>query len=99
MDITDKNYILNDNDNIDIDFCKKCNIEKYIIQSEGVIVCPSCGIKDKILIDSDKPSYKDPPREISYFAYKRINHFNELKFFFIIFMNISLSLKNLRIYK
>ena len=30
-----------------------------------------------IIIDSDKPSYKDPPREVSYFAYKRINHFNE----------------------
>ena len=33
--------------------------------------------KNTIIIDSDKPSYKDPPREISYFAYKRINHFNE----------------------
>ena len=30
-----------------------------------------------MLLDSEKPSYKDPPREISYFAYKRINHFNE----------------------
>jgi hypothetical protein len=29
------------------------------------------------LIDSDKPSYKDPPREVTYYAYKRINHFNE----------------------
>ena len=28
-------------------------------------------------MDSDKPSYKDPPREVSYYAYKRINHFNE----------------------
>ena len=28
-------------------------------------------------LDSDKPSYKDPPREITYFSYKRINHFNE----------------------
>ena len=34
-------------------------------------------ISSQILIDSDKPSYKDPPREISYFAYKKINHFNE----------------------
>ena len=25
--------------------------------------------------DFYKPSYKDPPKEISYFAYKRINHF------------------------
>ena len=28
-------------------------------------------------MDSDKPSYKGPPREVSYYAYKRINHFNE----------------------
>ena len=28
-------------------------------------------------MDSEKPSYKEPPREVSYFAYKRINHFNE----------------------
>jgi hypothetical protein len=31
----------------------------------------------RIYQDSDKPSYKDPPREVSYYAYKRINHFNE----------------------
>ena len=40
-------------------------------------VCPKCGTLEKLLVDSDKPSYKEPPREISYFAYKRINHFNE----------------------
>jgi hypothetical protein len=33
---------------------------------------------EAILIDCDKPSYKDPPREVSYYAYKRINHFNEI---------------------
>ena len=31
----------------------------------------------QIIINSEKVSYKDPPREVSYFAYKRINHFNE----------------------
>ena len=30
-----------------------------------------------ILIDSDKPSYKEPPKEVQYYSYKRINHFNE----------------------
>ena len=29
------------------------------------------------MIVTDKTSYTDPPREVSYFAYKRINHFNE----------------------
>ena len=41
------------------------------------MVCERCGELNYIVIDSDKPSYKDPPKEISYFAYKRINHFNE----------------------
>ena len=60
-----------------LEYCKKCNKEKSVIASEGIIVCTSCGQQNSIIIDSDKPSYKDPPREISYFAYKRINHFNE----------------------
>ena len=65
-------------DNINLlDYCKECKKEKTIITSEGIIVCTNCGVQDNIIIESDKPSYKDPPREISYFAYKRINHFNE----------------------
>ena len=62
---------------INIDLCDTCNIEKKLFLSEGKQICEKCGDETKIIIDSDKPSYKDPPREISYFAYKRINHFNE----------------------
>jgi len=36
-----------------------------------------CGTQEYILIDHDKPSFKDPPKDVTYFAYKRINHFNE----------------------
>ena len=60
-----------------LEFCQHCNKERTVIPSEGIVVCTNCGYQDSIIIDSDKPSYKDPPREISYFAYKRINHFNE----------------------
>ena len=63
--------------NTNIDMCIKCNKEKILFLSDGKMICELCGDENKILIDSDKPSYKDPPREISYFAYKRINHFNE----------------------
>jgi hypothetical protein len=45
--------------------------------NEAIFTCTTCGFQDFVLIDSDKPSYKDPPREVSYYAYKRINHFNE----------------------
>ena len=76
--LTDENF---DNLNIEksksIDFCEYCNIEKTLYMSEGKMICSKCGDETFILLDSDKPSYKEPPREISYFAYKRINHFNE----------------------
>lgn len=57
--------------------CPACEIEMTFYQNEALLGCPKCGYEDFILIDSEKPSYKDPPREITYFAYKKINHFNE----------------------
>jgi Poxvirus Late Transcription Factor VLTF3 like len=57
--------------------CKQCGTEMIFSVNEAYISCATCGFQDFVLIDSDKPSYKDPPREISYYAYKRINHFNE----------------------
>lgn len=63
--------------NKNIDICTTCNIERTLYLSEGKTICQKCGDEKNILIDSDKPSYKDPPREVTYFSYKRINHFNE----------------------
>ncbi len=66
-----------------IDFCPVCfknngkKIEKILIPNEGISVCNKCGDLTHIVIDSDKPSYKDPPPEATYFAYKKINHLNE----------------------
>ena len=62
---------------VEIDICKLCEIEMTLIQSEGLIVCSQCGREEHILIDSDKPSYKDPPPEAGEFTYKRINRFDE----------------------
>ena len=62
---------------IEIDICKLCDVEMNLIQSEGLVVCPQCGREEHILIDSDKPSYKDPPPEAGEFTYKRINRFDE----------------------
>tara|TARA_B110001450_G_scaffold254306_1_gene279402 strand:+ start:3414 stop:4562 length:1149 start_codon:yes stop_codon:yes gene_type:complete len=80
------NFLLNTKENYQIDYndftqniilCSRCNINKIVYMSEGKQICPQCGEETFILIESDKPSYKDPPREITYFSYKRINHFNE----------------------
>ena len=57
--------------------CDLCNSEMSICMNEAYLYCNSCGHQEFVLIDSDKPSYKDPPREVSYYAYKKINHFNE----------------------
>lgn len=57
--------------------CPDCEIEMVFSQNEAMFTCAQCGHQEFILMDSDKPSYKDPPREVSYYAYKRINHFNE----------------------
>jgi predicted nucleic acid-binding Zn-ribbon protein len=57
--------------------CPACDVEMTFYQNEALLGCPDCGYEEFILIDSEKPSYKDPPREITYFAYKKINHFNE----------------------
>lgn len=76
MNNTDSSYIYNrfqEKNNK----CEECGVEKIVYLSEGKQVCPKCGEESEILIESDKPSYKDPPREITYFSYKRINHFNE----------------------
>ena len=58
--------------------CMECGADMMFSQTEAMLYCPDCGTSEFILIDSDRPSYKDPPRESSYYAYKRINHFNEL---------------------
>ncbi len=55
--------------------CPVC--EQEMLFNETFLDCPGCGYRDFILIDSEKPSYKDPPREMSYYAYKKINHLNE----------------------
>ncbi len=58
--------------------CTECGCDMMFSQTDAMLYCPDCGMTEFMLIDSDRPSYKDPPRESSYYAYKRINHFNEL---------------------
>lgn len=57
--------------------CPLCDTEMIFSANEANFTCTECGHQEFVLVDSDKPSYKDPPREVSYYAYKRINHFNE----------------------
>ncbi len=70
---TDKNYSGKVEYNENVKFCNKCNIEKTLIIAEALYVCTQCGYSEFVIIDSEKPSYKEPPIEVNYFAYKRIN--------------------------
>ena len=59
------------------EYCKTCHNHKIFIESESILLCNKCGVQEYVLMNQNKPSYKDPPREYTFFAYKRINHFNE----------------------
>jgi len=66
-------YEYNDNES----YCYNCDCEKTLIHAEALYVCQKCGEASFTVIDSERPSYKEPPSEISYFAYKRINNCEE----------------------
>ena len=59
--------------------CINCKSEMTLFPSDGIQICEICGFQQNIFIESDKPSFKDPPIEVCYFTYKRINHWNEYK--------------------
>tara|TARA_Y100000389_G_scaffold204970_1_gene261411 strand:+ start:10489 stop:11652 length:1164 start_codon:yes stop_codon:yes gene_type:complete len=62
---------------VSTDVCSECNSELTHIQSESVIECTKCGHLMNIIIDTEKTSYKEPPKESCYYSYRRSNHFNE----------------------
>jgi hypothetical protein len=61
------------------DICKYCNKGELIpLEDEGVLMCNTCSRNIPYLIENEKPSYKEPPKEVCFYAYKRINHFKEI---------------------
>jgi hypothetical protein len=62
-----------------IDVCTCCKNGELISQEEeGVLICNKCGVMVPHIIESSKPSNKEPPNEVSYTAYIRLNHFKEI---------------------
>lgn len=58
--------------------CPECKTEMTVHQHDGLIVCTACGVSSEILLDTDKPNYKEPIQgSKNYTAYKRKNHLNE----------------------
>ena len=61
------------------DICQYCHKGELIpLEDEGTLVCNTCSRTIPYLIENEKPSYKEPPKEVCFYAYKRINHFKEI---------------------
>jgi hypothetical protein len=63
------------------DVCAYCKTGELIPQDEeGILICNNakCGQFIPYIVDNSKPSNKEPPNEVSYTAYIRLNHFKEI---------------------
>jgi len=61
------------------DICQYCFKGELIpLEDDGLLICNLCSRTIPYLIENEKPSYKEPPKEICFYAYKRINHFKEI---------------------
>ena len=86
MDTNVQKYLINidnsfmdiNNYTVDYNTCPKCSGEMIHIDYLGMLVCNNCAYQKRFLADHDKPSYKEPPKEVCFYAYKRINHFREI---------------------
>ena len=61
------------------DICGTCNKgEMILMEDDGILLCNKCFHSVQYLIDNEKPSYKETPKEVCFYAYKKINHFKEI---------------------
>jgi len=63
------------------DICEVCRQGELIPQDEeGILICNNmqCGKFVTYIVDYSKPTSKEPPNEVSYTAYIRLNHFKEI---------------------
>ena len=72
MHITDPHHIktVESSNNESCPHCE--SLDRNVLVNDGLVYCNECNTVEYIIIDHERPTYKDPPREISYFAYKRI---------------------------
>lgn len=57
--------------------CYMCDVSLVCLPHDGIMVCPNCGYQETLLVEQNRPIYKQTTKETSHFSYKRINHFNE----------------------
>jgi hypothetical protein len=65
MNVTDSNYIKN----MDHDMKDKCphclSLDRNIMLNDGLIYCNTCFTVEYMIVDHERPSYRDPPKEMA----------------------------------
>lgn len=93
MMLIDSEHMNNKNkDKQPIKYCGTCMIEKILLVSDGIYTCQNCGGSTFVIIDNDKPNYKDSSNDNNKtcYPYKRSNHLNEILSQFCAKQSISL---------
>ena len=58
--------------------CPACQVERVVIEADGVAICPKCNSQDVVLVESDCMSVGiDASKEYSSQSYRRVNHLSE----------------------
>ena len=63
---------------INSDFRCQCGGEMVPIEAEGMRTCRACGLSKPFMSENDRLTYKEPPKEVTFYSYQRINHFREI---------------------
>lgn len=77
MSIIEPSYIRPNFHETQVGQCVLCEIPLTYLIQDGITVCAQCGFQELLLVEQNKPIYRQPSKETSHFSYKRINHFNE----------------------
>jgi hypothetical protein len=75
----DNSYLNLDTFVYQTDICRVCNNGEMIVSEEdSIMICNKCFRSVTYLIENEKTSYKEPPKDVCFYSYKRINHFKEI---------------------
>lgn len=78
LNAIDTSYRKNSKKNSNLCNKPECGGEKILSQNDSYLVCIKCGLSETILLNSEKPNYKEPTQDSGTYAYKRINHLTEI---------------------
>ncbi len=83
MKIIDPSYNMN-NKTRRIAFCKNCEEDMLLLQTDGIYVCTECGEFENVIIESDIPNYKDQLQEKpAYIRVRRTGRYGIARFLII----------------